>query len=74
MDVKIKAKHHKMRAEFISLAIVSMLYNCIMCVSFCYIAFVKNWWAVLLLIPLCTLTPSLKTKNDEEDEDGDLVL
>lgn len=71
MSVKVKLKQHNLTTGFVALAVVSMIYNCIMVLAFCYLAFIKGWWAVLLLIPCCTLLPSLKTGNDdEEDEDG----
>lgn len=69
MKVKVKIKQHKLTTSFIALAVASMLYNCIMAVAFCYLAFTKDWWAVLLLIPCCTLMPSIKTGNDDDDEE-----
>lgn len=51
------------------LTIASILCNCVMIMSLCCVAIIKGWWAVLLLIPLCFLSPSLKTEV-EEDKDG----
>jgi hypothetical protein len=40
-----------------------------MTVSLCYVALIKDWWAALLLIPFCILTPSLKTKTSDDEDD-----
>ena len=71
MKVKVKFKQHQLTTSFIVLAIASMLYNCVMAVTLCYLAFTKDWWAALLLIPCCTQMPSIKTGNDDEEEKED---
>lgn len=75
MDVKVKVNRKKNIAvthlSFILLILLDMIYNCMMCLTLCYLAFEKDWWATLLLIPFCLLSPSLKTTDDKEDEDGE---
>lgn len=72
MDVKIKAEKKKVdipvSVGFFTFA--SMAYNCVMCICMCYLAWSKDWWATLLLIPLCTLTPSFKSNTEDENEEG----
>lgn len=67
----MKEKQNNEIFSFNLLAVASMIYNCVMVLGLCYLAFAKDWWATLLLIPCCTLLPSLKTKESEkEDKDG----
>lgn len=68
MAVKVQLKRRQCSGGFTSLIIMSMLYNCVMTVSLCYVALIKDWWAALLLIPFCILTPSLKTKTSDDED------
>ena len=69
MAVKIQFRRRQFSGGFTSLVIMSMLYNCVLTVSLCYVALIKDWWAALLLIPFCILTPSLKTKTSDDEDD-----
>lgn len=76
MDVKAQIKKEDIEIQPFQIGLFifcTMLYNCIMCICFCFIAWSKDWWAALLLIPICALTPSYKTKShkDEDTEDKD---
>lgn len=76
MDVKAQIKKKDVEVQPFKIGLFTfctMLYNCIMCICFCLIAWSKGWWAALLLIPICTLTPSYKTgaHKDENEEDND---
>lgn len=68
MAVKIQFKRRQFSGGFTSLVIMSMLYNCVLTVSLCYVALIKDWWAALFLIPFCVLAPSSKTEVDDEDD------
>lgn len=73
MAVKIQAGKAEYSTSVTSMIIMSMIYNCIVVIALCYLAIIKDWWAALLLIPFCTLTPSLKTQegNTKSDKDED---
>lgn len=75
MDVKVKAKTREVKAPYgigVGLfSLATMLFNCVMCICFCYLAWSKGWWAALLLIPCCTLTPSFKSTPVDEGDDKD---
>lgn len=75
MDVKVKAKIREVEAPYgigIGLfSLATMLFNCVMCLCMCYLAWAKDWWATLLLIPCCTLTPSYKTKSHKSEDTED---
>lgn len=69
MAIKVKAEKARYSTSVTSMVIMSMIYNCIVVIALCYLAIIKDWWAALLLIPFCTLTPSLKTKEGSEESD-----
>ena len=69
MAVKIRAGKIEYSTSVTSMIIMSMIYNCIVVIALCYLAIIKDWWAALLLIPFCTLTPSLKTKTSDDEDD-----
>lgn len=71
MSTKIQVKKPEYSTSVTSMVIMSMIYNCIVVIALCYLAIIKDWWAALLLIPFCTLTPSLKTKEGSEESDED---
>lgn len=73
MSTKIQVKKPEYSTSVTSMVIMSMIYNCIVVIALCYLAIIKDWWAALLLIPFCTLTPSLKTQegNTKSDKDED---
>ena len=71
MSTKIQVKKPEYSTSVTSMVIMSMIYNCIVVIALCYLAIIKDWWAALLLIPFCTLTPSLKTKESSEESDED---
>lgn len=73
MSTKIQVKKPEYSTSVTSMIIMSMIYNCIVVIALCYLAIIKDWWAALLLIPFCTLTPSLKTQegNTKSDKDED---
>lgn len=71
MAIKVKAEKARYSTSVTSMVIMSMIYNCIVVIALCYLAIIKDWWAALLLIPFCTLTPSLKTKEGSEESDED---
>lgn len=72
MDVKIKAKRKQVDVPSgVGLFVfAAMIYNCVMCLCMCYLAWAKDWWATLLLIPCCILTPSFKSNVNDEEEDN----
>lgn len=69
MAVKIRAGKTEYSTSVTSMIIMSMIYNCIVVIALCYLAIIKDWWAALLLIPFCILTPSLKTKTSDDEDD-----
>ena len=71
MSTKTQVKKPEYSTSVTSMVIMSMIYNCIVVIALCYLAIIKDWWAALLLIPFCTLTPSLKTKESSEESDED---
>ena len=71
MSTKTQVKKPEYSTSVTSMIIMSMIYNCIVVIALCYLAIIKDWWAALLLIPFCTLTPSLKTKESSEESDED---
>ena len=66
--MKTKIKEIGYSKTIITMITVSIIYNCIIAIALCYLALVKNWWAALILIPICTLSPSFKTKESSLDE------
>lgn len=66
--MKTKIKEIGYSKTITIMIIVSIIYNCIIAIALCYLALVKNWWAVLILIPICTLSPSFKTKKSNLDK------
>ena len=73
MSTKTQVKKPEYSTSVTSMIIMSMIYNCIVVIALCYLAIIKDWWAALLLIPFCTLTPSLKTKESSEESDEDEI-
>lgn len=75
MDVKVKAKTREVKAPYridIRLfSLATMFYNCIMCICFCFVAWSKGWWGVLLLIPVCILFPSYESEACKDEDVGD---
>lgn len=65
--MKTKIKEIGYSKTITIMIIVSIIYNCIIAITLCYLALVKNWWAALILIPICTLSPSFKTQKSNLD-------
>ena len=49
----------------------SMMFNCVLVLAICYLSYLTGWWAALLLIPWCILSPSIKTTKDDNKGDED---
>lgn len=64
MDIKIS----ELLILSLHLLLVS-LFNIVIVLSFTYIAFMKNWWLLLIWVPFCTKDLSLKFDSDKDKEE-----